>query len=153
MNKALISSLQALVALADIELCESALAMAEAMDAKSEADGQVRRCEAQVVQLDEMFERLSAPGVSIDVSAIGFLARQSQLAAAQLTGAVSQDEEAKTLLEERQIALHGHHARHEGLSDGLRSAREERARWLEEKAMLEREDLFLIRRHLLEVQA
>jgi hypothetical protein len=153
MSKAFISSLQALVAMADIELAQSALAMADAIDERLEAGRQVSRCESQQSELRATFERLAAPGQSIDISAMGFLARQSHLAEGQLELASSLQSEAQALVEYKQTALHQHQARHERLSDGLMEACLQRARCLEARAMLEIEDLFLMRRPSLEEQS
>jgi hypothetical protein len=152
MNKSLTSSLQALVAMADVELAQSALAMAEAIDGKSDADQKFSRCLSQQGELCAMFERLAAPGQSLDISAMGFLARQTHLAEGQLAVARSLKQEAQLLMDEKQLVLHRQQAKLDGLRDRLLSARMQRARWLESKAMSEREDLYLIRRHSLEVQ-
>lgn len=150
MSTSTIRALNALVALAHIELGESALVLADHLDAQARADETVGRCEAQGTQLAMVYDRLAKPGASIYAAAMGVLARQSVAGKAVLVEAQTEQKRVQNLVDEQRQAVHGHQNRHNGLSRFLKEARAEHAAEVEQKAELEREDLFLVRRYLSE---
>ncbi|MGC4061429.1 MAG: hypothetical protein QM749_11530 [Aquabacterium sp.] len=150
MGSSTIRALHALVALAHIDMGDAALTLADHLDEQSQAARKVEHGEAQINQMGMVYERLVKPGAPVYAAALGVLARQSMAGKAVLQEARSVHEQARQRVDEQRRVVHEHQGRHEGLSKILKEARAAHAAEVEKKAASEREDLILVRRHLLE---
>jgi hypothetical protein len=148
MSTATIRSLNALVALANIELGEAAMVLADRLDEQANALKDVRRCEERAMQLGAVYERLAKPGASIYSAAMSVLARQSLAGRAMLQEALAHQSSMDQQVDEHRQIVHGHQSRHDGLIKFLRESRLAHAAELEKNAAAEREDLLLVRRFL-----
>lgn len=146
----MIQSLDALVALAHIDLGDAALAMADALDAQAWVSQDLQRVQSHMAQLENVHERLARPGASIYSAAMGVLGRQFVAGKGALQDLQVKQAECDQAVSLRRQGLHEHQRRYEGLSECLNGFKAERAAELEKRAAVEREELFLVRRYLLE---
>ena len=143
-----IRSLQALVSLANIDLGEAALELADRLDEQAQAVKAVRECEGRLTQLGAVYERLSQPGSSIYMAPLSVLARQSAAGNQVLHESQAKLTQVEQSVDEQKQCVHQHQSRHENLSKFLKTACLQHALSLEKKSALEHEDLFLARRYL-----
>ncbi|MFT3857823.1 MAG: hypothetical protein QM742_10125 [Aquabacterium sp.] len=149
MSRDTIRTLSALKALAEVELGEASLALADLLDQRATRQSTLSRWEGDVRALLASYERLSRPGASVLVGALGSLTRQTMDSRASLEEAQAALSDVDGEVDAQRTVLQGLQARHEALGDILQSARKRHAEELEKRASLEREDLFLVRRHLM----
>jgi hypothetical protein len=146
MGTATLRSLNALVALAHIDLGEAALALADSLDEQADALKDVRRAEDHAAQLSAAYERLIKPGASIYSAAMTVLARQALGGRALLQEARTRQFSVDQQVDDQRRVVHRHQSHHEGLSKLIKESRMSHAAELERMASVEREDLFLVRR-------
>lgn len=146
----MIQSLDALVALAHIDLGEAALAMADALDAQALVGQDLQGVQFHMAQLEDVHARIARPGASIYSAAMGVLGRQFVAGKGALQDLQVKQAECDHAVSMRRQGLHEHQRRYEGLSECLNGLKAERAAELEKREAVEREDLFLVRRYLLE---
>jgi len=153
MSTATIRSLHTLVALAKVDLGESALILADRIDEQSSAGRAVADGQSQITQIGAAFERLAQPGAPINPGALSVLARQSMAAQTIFEQAHERQQTADQLVDEQRQAMHRHQSQHDGLHDFLKNAIKEHAIEQDKKLTQEVEDLFLARRFYLGARA
>lgn len=153
MSTTTIRSLRALHALAHIELGEGALMLADQLDAQAQAAAALRRCETQAKQLGAVYERLAKPGAPIYTATLDVLARQSVAGQVVLDEAQSEMSRIDQEVDAQRQVVQQHQTKYESLGKFLKEARKQHAAEIEKVAGQEREDLFLVRLHLLKEHA
>lgn len=146
MSTAMMRTLDTLVALAKVDLGESALTLADRIDEQSNARQAVADGQSQITQIGAAFERLSQPGAPINPGVLSVLARQSMAAQTIFEQAHEWQQSADQLVDEQRQAMHRHQSRHDGLHDFLKNAIKEHTIEQDKKLTQEVEDLFLARR-------
>lgn len=146
MSAPMMRTLHTLVAIAKVDLGESALILADRLDEQSRARQAVADGERQLAQIGATFERLSLPGSVVNPGALSVLARQSLAAQASVDLAREQKLNADQLVDEQRQTMHRRQSQHDGLRECLDVAIKEHAMERDKRLMQEVEDLFLARR-------
>ena len=149
----LIPSLQALKAMAEMDMGEAALALAAKLDLQQQAARVWSERNAQVTGLGQAYERMTKPGAALYPSALHILARQAVGSRALLDEGLAALTRAEQDADDQRQLVHAYQSRYEGLEKFLREAKKVRTEEAEKRAALEREDLFLSRQHLQKGQA
>lgn len=141
-----VRTLAALHALADIAVGEAALALAQHLDAKADADAALNRLDASWRGLQGMHERLNQAGERLQPALMSQMAQQAceVLAASRLARAQCHEVDAR--VEDQRQLLHALQNRQEMVQGLHREARAERLAERERLAGLEREEMHLARR-------
>lgn len=149
----MMSTLHTLVAMAKVDLGESALILADRIDEQARARQAVVDGESQIEQIGATFERLSQPGAPVNPGALSVLARQAMAAQASVEFAQGQKRHADQLVDEQRQAMHRRQSQHDGLRDFLDLVIKEHAIEQDKRLMREVEDMFLARRVFAEARA
>lgn len=148
MSTTVIRSLKALVALAEVDLGEAALTLADRLDEQTRVRHEVEEGQAHLSQIGEVFDRLSSPGAVVNSAAMSMLVQQSLAEHDALNLAQARLTQSDQLVDEQRQLVHQQQHRHDGLKDFLKEARKAHAAHIDKHMAQEVEDLFLARRIL-----
>jgi hypothetical protein len=144
-----VAPLSSLLALAEIDLAETANLLAQGLDQLKQAQAAEQQCQSHLVSLREIHERQSRPGHSLNIAAMALLARQAQSGLQAQRNANEATSQAKDAVIEVQQTWHAVQRRQETLQHALRDAHQALDHERERRAAIDREDLFLGRRYVM----
>lgn len=139
-----VRTLGVLLSMADIAVGESALELADCLDAKLDAERVLRKQASQVRELNGVHERLSQAGQVLQPELMGQVARQAMAAMTSCREAQAHCDDVEALLDDKRRILHALQNRHD-MIQGLHSEARD-AHWAERehREAQAREELHLL---------
>lgn len=146
MSLATVRTLGALLSMADIAVGEAALDLADRLDAKAQADQELRKQRSQVRELHGMHLRLSQPGQALQPELMSQVGRQAMAAVASCQAAQAHCDDVDAQLDDKRRVLHALQSRQEMIQGLHREARDAHRAEREHREALAREELHLSHR-------